>query len=247
MNRGQCDDADFSAVAMVYSGSQEKFGLIYRFPGAMAIVSLKASKARQPQGVQTQWTRKTFLTATISEKPCARVGRYGALATIGILFAQGNLEFQPLAVPDPVPLGRQILEAAGLEPKAGYSLFGILPSGDFEDVRLRRNLRPPREGCGTLRRLPHRPNLQADAGRGPNRMGRAGDEGRRCSMSLRSSARRRRSYLDVRGGKDRMVDPGESIDLAEPGIERFITAPKGGRDVRDYRQFAIQDGAGPRR
>ena len=53
-----------------------------------------------------------------------------------ILFAQGNLEFQPLAVPDPVPLGRQILEAAGLKPEAGYSLFGILPSGDFEDVRL---------------------------------------------------------------------------------------------------------------
>ena len=53
-----------------------------------------------------------------------------------ILFAQGGLEFQALAVSDPVPLGRQILEAAGLKPEAGYSLFGILPSGDFEDVRL---------------------------------------------------------------------------------------------------------------
>ena len=33
-------------------------------------------------------------------------------------------------------------------------------------------------------------------------------------------------FLEVRGGKDRLIDPGESIDLAEPGIERFITAPK---------------------
>ena len=37
---------------------------------------------------------------------------------------------------DPVPLGRQILASAGLDSQDGYSLFGILPSGDFEDVRL---------------------------------------------------------------------------------------------------------------
>ncbi|WP_246047605.1 multiubiquitin domain-containing protein [Hankyongella ginsenosidimutans] len=37
---------------------------------------------------------------------------------------------------DPVPLGRQLLEAAALDPRDGYSLVAILPSGDFEDVRL---------------------------------------------------------------------------------------------------------------
>ena len=52
------------------------------------------------------------------------------------LLAQGDLNFQSRQVTDPVPLGRQILEAAGLDPRDGYSLFAILPSGDFEDVRL---------------------------------------------------------------------------------------------------------------
>ena len=33
-------------------------------------------------------------------------------------------------------------------------------------------------------------------------------------------------FLEVRGGKDRLIDPGEPINLAEPGVERFITAPK---------------------
>ena len=46
-----------------------------------------------------------------------------------IRFAQDNLDFTDLAVADPVPLGRQILAAAGLAPERGYSLFAILADG----------------------------------------------------------------------------------------------------------------------
>ena len=53
-----------------------------------------------------------------------------------IRFAQDDLNFRNLDVTDPVPLGRQILTTAGRDPQDGYSLFAILPSGDFEDVRL---------------------------------------------------------------------------------------------------------------
>src|SRR5579863_1047576 len=53
-----------------------------------------------------------------------------------IRFAQDDLSFRNLDVTDPVPLGRQILTTAGRDPQDGYSLFAILPSGDFEDVRL---------------------------------------------------------------------------------------------------------------
>jgi hypothetical protein len=53
-----------------------------------------------------------------------------------IQFALENIDFNPLTVVDPIPLGRQILEAAGLEPDRGYSLFAIVETGDFEDVRL---------------------------------------------------------------------------------------------------------------
>src|SRR5258708_1677452 len=53
-----------------------------------------------------------------------------------ILFAQDDLKFRPIEMPDPVPLGRQILAAGGVNPHDGYSLFAILPTGDFEDLRL---------------------------------------------------------------------------------------------------------------
>ncbi|MDQ6699928.1 MAG: multiubiquitin domain-containing protein, partial [Acidobacteriota bacterium] len=53
-----------------------------------------------------------------------------------IQFAQDNLKFCTVQVSDPVPLGRQILSSAGIDPRGDYSLFAILESGDFEDVRL---------------------------------------------------------------------------------------------------------------
>jgi hypothetical protein len=53
-----------------------------------------------------------------------------------ILFAQDNLNLRAIEVNDPVPLGRQILSAAGLNARDDYSLFAILEAGDFEDVRL---------------------------------------------------------------------------------------------------------------
>jgi hypothetical protein len=58
----------------------------------------------------------------------------GEARTQHLLFALGNLNFRPIELTDPVPLGRQILSAAGVDSQSGYSLFAILPSGDFEDI-----------------------------------------------------------------------------------------------------------------
>lgn len=33
-------------------------------------------------------------------------------------------------------------------------------------------------------------------------------------------------FLEVRGGEDQLIDPEDLVDLNEPGIERFITAPR---------------------
>ena len=53
-----------------------------------------------------------------------------------IRYAGADLDFRGIEVADSVPLGRQILAAAGVNPRDGYSLFAILPTGDFEEVRL---------------------------------------------------------------------------------------------------------------
>ena len=53
-----------------------------------------------------------------------------------IAVSDQTLVFRPVTVTDPVPLGRQILEAAGFQKVDEFGLFAVLPGGDFEDVRL---------------------------------------------------------------------------------------------------------------
>ncbi len=67
----------------------------------------------------------------------AREGRpIRAAASYRIAVGDESLNFRPVIVMDPGPLGRQILSAAGLAQIDEFSLFAILPTGDFEDIRL---------------------------------------------------------------------------------------------------------------
>ena len=142
-----------------------------------------------------------------------------------ILFAQGNLEFQPLTVSDPVPLGRQILEAAGLKPEAGYSLFGILPSGDFEDVRLDEAFDLRQMGAERFVVFLTDRTFKLTLDDAQIKWGEPVMNGA-VLYELAKLSNEEAVFLEVPGGKDRLIDPGETINLAEPGIERFITAPK---------------------
>ena len=51
-----------------------------------------------------------------------------------IKVADETLDFRPIEVVDPMPLGRQILEAAGAQPIDEFSVFALLPHGDTETV-----------------------------------------------------------------------------------------------------------------
>jgi len=142
-----------------------------------------------------------------------------------ILFAQGDLEFQSLTVPDPVPLGRQILEAAGLELEAGYSLFGILPSGDFEDVRLDETFDLRENGVERFIAFLTDRTFKLMLNNAQIEWGEPVMNGA-VLYELAKPSTEDAVFLEVRGGKDRLIDPREAINLAKPGVERFITAPK---------------------
>lgn len=139
--------------------------------------------------------------------------------------ASDGLEFQPYSISDPVPTGRQILEAAGLIPAKDYTLFAILPGGDFEDVRLKETF-----------------DLRA---RGVERfIAFAGDRvfkfclnDRQLSWGLPTIQGSQLYQLadisddhgvfrDVPGGTDLLIESTDLIDLTQPEVERFITASK---------------------
>lgn len=142
-----------------------------------------------------------------------------------IQFANGDLNFKPVNVPDPVPLGRQILAAGGIQAKAGVSLHAILASGDFEDVRLDEpfDLR----GHGTERFIA----FVTDRDYKATVNGAQIEWGKRVISgailyALAEASDDQAVFLEVPGGTDRLIEPEDLVDLDEPGVEHFITAPK---------------------
>lgn len=142
-----------------------------------------------------------------------------------ILFAQENLNFRAIEVSDPVPLGRQVLAAAGLSVREDYSLFAILETGDFEDVRLDEpfDLR----GHGSERFVAFQTDREfkltvngSQVSWGKPAISGAGLYG------LAKPADNEAVFLVVRGEEDRQIEPGEIVDLTSPSVEHFVTAPK---------------------
>ncbi len=136
--------------------------------------------------------------------------------------ADESLNFRTIEVSDPVPLGRQVLQAAGAKPIEEFNLVALVPNGDFEDVRLDETF--DIRGRGVERFIYFRTdrsfkftidNRQMEWGKPPI----SGTVLRRLANIQPGYS----LYLEVRGGQDREVGPTDVIDLSKPGIERFIT------------------------
>lgn len=141
------------------------------------------------------------------------------------LYAEAGLDFKPIALGDPVPLGRQILASAGVQALEAYSLFAILQNGDFEDVRLDETFDLRARG------------VERFVGFKTDRLFRFTLNERQISWGLPGVAESvlralskigpdQAVFLEVRGGTDRLIAEGETVDLGAPGVEAFITAPR---------------------
>ena len=139
------------------------------------------------------------------------------------LLAQGDLNFQSRVVSDPVPLGRQLLEAAALDPRDGYSLIAILPSGDFEDVRLNEPFDLRERGAERFIAFQTDRDFKLTLNDHELLWGKPVISGT-VLYGLAKPGEGEAVFLEVPGGEDRLIEHGELIDLVQPGIERFITA-----------------------
>lgn len=142
-----------------------------------------------------------------------------------VLFALEHLQFRYLNIADPVPTGRQIIESAGLKPQEEYSLFAILPSGDFEDVRLNETFDLREKGVERFIAFKvdqfYKFTLNGHQITWGSAILDAADLYLLAEIDDETAV-----YLEVRGGEDILIDPNGQIDLSKVGIERFLTAPK---------------------
>jgi hypothetical protein len=142
-----------------------------------------------------------------------------------IRFAQDDLNFRNLDVADTVPLGRQILTAAGRDQQDGYSLFAILPSGDFEDVRLDEPFDLRERGAERFVAFQTDRDFKLTLNDHQLAWGKPAIGGA-ALYALANIGDDEAVFLEVRGGEDRLIDSADLLDLTAPGIECFITAAK---------------------
>lgn len=141
-----------------------------------------------------------------------------------IRFALGDVNFNPIEVPDPLPLGRQILAAAGLDAQGDYSLFAILAGGDFEDVRLDEPFDLRGRGAERFVAFQTDREFKLTINGDQVQWGKPIISGA-ALYRLASPSENEAVFLVVAGGTDREIPRDELVDLNAPGVEHFITAP----------------------
>jgi len=141
------------------------------------------------------------------------------------LIQVGNdqLEYRPVTLEDPVPTGRQILEAAGYRPIEEHVVFQVLSSGLLEELRPDEttDLRTRGVEAFLIFRSDRSFRFELD--------GRIFEWGgtRISGLTLKKLAAVDLAtygvWLEVHRGEDQRIGDQELFDLSRPGVERFFT------------------------
>jgi hypothetical protein len=142
-----------------------------------------------------------------------------------IFVAFESTSFRKIEMDDPVPLGRQILTASGYHADDDFSLYNIVETGDFEDVRLDEeiDLRRPRAGRFIIFKSDR--DFKLTLNQRQLLWGLPAISGTDL-YALSEPADDQALFLVCPGAQDRQIDRGDTVDLTSPGVEHFITVRK---------------------
>ena len=140
-----------------------------------------------------------------------------------IEFADERLEYRTGLIKDPVPTGRQLLDAAGARPVEEHIVFQLLTDGLLEEIRLEEttDLRDKAVERFLVFRSDRSFRFELD--------GRQFEWGGTLvsGLTLKKLAgvdpKTYGVWLEVRGDDDRPIGDTEVIDLSAKGVERFFT------------------------
>ena len=139
-----------------------------------------------------------------------------------VLIADEDLNFKKHVLDDPKVLGRQLIESASGHPVDEHVAIAMLPNGDFEDIRLDESY--DLRGRGVEKVLVARSDRSFKF-----KIDDADLEWPRACISgfvLRKLAKLPGNYnlwQEIPGQHDRKIADTDVINLAETGVERFIS------------------------
>lgn len=160
----------------------------------------------------------------VGDRPGCGEDRGKALdGTFAIKVGNGALEFSDVDLSDPVPLGRQIIEAAGLSPVEEFLVFAVSPERRLTEVRLDETV--DIRGGGEKRFLIFRCDRSWRGLIDGKRFewGAEAIAGHALKWLARVDPETHGVWLELRDEPDRLIADDEQVSLSSAGVERFRT------------------------
>lgn len=146
----------------------------------------------------------------------------------GVLIGNEQLEFISAVITDPVPTGRQILEAAGVREPLEHLVFQMLLNGLLEELRPDEMVDLRSAGVEKFLVFRNDRSFRLELDDRVIEWGGTRISGltlkKLADADADADAATHVAWLDSRGGTDRQIDDAELVDLSAPGVERFYTA-----------------------
>jgi hypothetical protein len=134
-----------------------------------------------------------------------------------------NLNFTGVIIDDPVPTGRQIIEAAGNRKAEEYLVFQVLRNGELEELNLEEttDLRAAKVERFLIFNSTESYRFDIDGKR--LEWGYKVISGRVLKRLIGVDATKFGVWLEVRGEEDRPIADNDLVRLDEEGLEHFFT------------------------
>ncbi len=142
-----------------------------------------------------------------------------------VAVAAASFDFRDLEISDPVPTGRQLLEAGGFRPVEEHLLFQLLESGALEERRLDETAGLRRDGVERFIAFRSDRSFRFEADDRRFEWGADRVTGHLIKLLAGVDPKSSGVWLERRDEPDLFVGDEDAITLTAEGLERFRTGP----------------------
>lgn len=140
-----------------------------------------------------------------------------------VLFGNGQLEYRPGVLHDPVPTGRQLLEAAGALPFEEHLVFQQLRTGMLEELRPDETTDLRQRGVERFLVFRNDRSFRFELDGRVIEWGAELVSGLTLKKLAGVDLTTYGVWLEVRGAEDEPIPDNKLVNLGAPGVERFFT------------------------
>ena len=135
-----------------------------------------------------------------------------------------QLDYRPVVIEDPVPTGRQILDATGAQPADEHLVFQVLENGLLEELRLDETTDLRKQGVERFLVFHGDRSFRFELNGRRFEWGAASISGITLKILADVDPATHGVWLERKDEPDLLIADDASADLAEDGLERFRTA-----------------------